>query len=85
MEDYSKALSFHEKAFEIQQKSLPENHPDFAYSYNNIAGVYYNMGEYSNALSYSERALSIFQSSLPPDHPHIQSVQSDIEIIKKEL
>ena len=32
----SKALSYYEKALEIQQKTLPEHHRDFAQSYNYI-------------------------------------------------
>ncbi|CAF1507613.1 unnamed protein product, partial [Adineta steineri] len=34
--NYSKALSSHEKAIEIQQQVLPPNHPDLAVSYANI-------------------------------------------------
>ncbi|CAF1116869.1 unnamed protein product [Adineta steineri] len=33
MGDYSKALSFHEKALETDQKTLPTNHPHLAASY----------------------------------------------------
>jgi len=71
------------KSLEILQKTLPENHPDLATSYNNIGGVYNKMGKYSKALSYYERALGIWQCSLPPNHPHIQDVRKSIEIVKK--
>jgi tetratricopeptide (TPR) repeat protein len=85
MGEYSKALSYYEKALEIRQKTLPANHPSLATSYNNIGLVYDNMGEYSKALSYYERALGIFQRSLPPNHPHIKTVRENIEFIKKKL
>ncbi len=85
MGKYSTALSFHEKALEIFQKTLPTNHPDFAQSYNNIGAVYYNMGEYSKALSYQECAFDIFQCSLPPNHSHLQIVRHSIEILKRKL
>jgi tetratricopeptide (TPR) repeat protein len=84
MGEYSKALSSHEKALEIYQKTLPANHPHLATSYNNTGLVYYNMGEYSRALSYYERALDILQRSLPPNHPHLKRVKESIEIVKKK-
>jgi len=85
MGEYSKALSFYEKSFEIRQKTLPPNHPSLATSYNNIAVVFKNMGEYSKALSYFERALEIFQSVLPANHRNIKSVQENINILKRNL
>ena len=69
--DYQEALSFYERAIEIERKSLPANHPSLATSYNNIGSVYKNMGEYSKALSSLERALEIRQKSLPANHPSI--------------
>jgi tetratricopeptide (TPR) repeat protein len=85
MGEYSKALSYYEKALEIRQKTLPANHPDFAQSYNNIGSVFDSMGEYSKALSYFERALDILQRSQPPNHPNIKTVKKSIEIVKKKL
>jgi len=55
-----------------------------ATSYNNIGGVYDNMGEYSKALPYLERAFDIWQRSLPPNHPSIEDVKQSIEIVKKK-
>jgi hypothetical protein len=45
MGEYSKALSSHEKALEIYQKTLPANHPLLATSYNNIVEVDRSIGE----------------------------------------
>jgi tetratricopeptide (TPR) repeat protein len=85
MGEYSKVPSFYEKAFEIQQKTLPPNHPNLAISYSNIAAVCYNMGEYPKALSYFERTLNMFQISLPSNHPNIQAIQENIEVLEKKL
>ncbi len=85
MREYSKALSSHEKALEIQQKILPANHPDFATVYNNIGLVYYSVSEYLKALSYLERALDIWERSLPANHTYIKTVKESIEILKKKL
>jgi tetratricopeptide (TPR) repeat protein len=68
---YKEAITYYEKALEIQQQSLPPNHPSLAMSYNNIGNVYHNMGEYSKALSSYEKALEIKQQSLPPNHPNL--------------
>jgi tetratricopeptide (TPR) repeat protein len=40
MGEYSKALSYYEKALEIAQETLPANHPSLAASYNNVGLVY---------------------------------------------
>ncbi len=85
MGEYSKALSYFEKALEIRRKTLPENHPDFAQSYNNIAWVYGSMNDYRKALEYFERSLDTYKRSLPANHPHIKSVKQSIEIVKKKM
>ncbi|CAF1197662.1 unnamed protein product [Adineta ricciae] len=66
---HEEAIILYHKSLEIQQQSLPSNHPDVASSYNNIGNVYRNMGDYSRALSSYERALSIRQQSRPSNHP----------------
>ena len=50
MGEYTKSLSFHEQALEIEQKSLPANHPSLATSYGNIASLYSDMGEYTKSI-----------------------------------
>ena len=76
--DYPEAVSFYERAFEILKKSLPDNHPSLATSYNNIGAVYKNMGEYSKALSFYERALEILKKSLPTNHPDLATSYNNI-------
>ncbi len=85
MGEYSKVLSYYEKAFEIQQQPLPLNHPDLAMSYNNIGLVYENMGNYLNARSLYERAVDIGQQSLPADHHHLQIYRNNLDIVKKKF
>ncbi|CAF4728183.1 unnamed protein product, partial [Rotaria socialis] len=52
--EYQQAVTFYEKSLEISQKTLSPDDPELATSYNNIGGVYDNMGEYSKALEYYE-------------------------------
>ena len=59
MKDYSKALEFYQKTLAIQEKYLPENHPDLATTYSNIASVYNIMKDYSKALEFYQKSLSI--------------------------
>ena len=85
MGDYPKALSYYEKALEIQKHSLPSNHPDLGKSYNNIGSVYSNMGDYPKARSFYERAVEIGQHSLPPNHPHLQEWKRNLDNVKKKM
>ena len=71
---YSKALSSYERALEIEQKTLPPNHPFLAISYGNIASVYFKMGQYSEALTFYTKELEIEQQSLPSNHPSLANV-----------
>jgi tetratricopeptide (TPR) repeat protein len=81
--DFKKSISYYEKALEIEQKTLPPNHPDLATSYNNIGLVYDNMGEYSKALLFYEKALKILQKNLPSNHPHLATSYNNIGLVSK--
>ncbi|CAF0790975.1 unnamed protein product [Adineta steineri] len=76
--DYEKAIWYYEQGLEIQQKTLPSNHPDLATSYDNIGLVYGNMGEYSKALSSHEKALEIREKTLPANHPDLATSYNNI-------
>ncbi|CAF1456131.1 unnamed protein product [Adineta steineri] len=78
MGEYSKALSYYEKAFEILKNTLPSNHPYLATSYNNIGNVHKNMGKHSKALSFYEKALEIKQKTLPSNHPLLATSYNNI-------
>ncbi|CAF3309224.1 unnamed protein product, partial [Rotaria socialis] len=67
--EYQQAVTFYEKALEINRKTLPEDDASLAPTYTNIGGVYSSMGEYSKALEYYEKDLHITKKALPPTHP----------------
>ncbi len=79
--EYKEAMTFYEKALEIEQQSLPPNHPHLALSYDNIGLVYRSMNEYPQALSYHEKALQIQQNSLSPNHPDLGSSYNNIGLV----
>ena len=79
--EYKEAITFYEKALEIDKKTLSPNDPELAKTYNSIGSVYYNMGEYSKGLSYYEKALVIKQQSLPSNHPSLAMSYNNIGIV----
>ncbi|CAF5043629.1 unnamed protein product, partial [Rotaria socialis] len=83
--EYSKALEYYEKDFEITKKALPPTHLDLATSYNNRGQLYEKMKEYSKALPLLEKALGIWRKSLPSTHPHIKNVMNAIDRVKERL
>jgi tetratricopeptide (TPR) repeat protein len=85
MNEYSKALSFYEKALEIRQSTLPLKHPDFAQSYNNMGGACYKIAEYSKALSSFEKALEIWLLVLPSTHPLLAMCRRHIQLVKEKI
>ncbi|CAF1227109.1 unnamed protein product [Rotaria sordida] len=78
MGEYSKAITFYERAIDIYKKMGPSNQVNLASSYNNIGIVYDNMGEYSKALSSYERALEIRKIALPPNHSDLPGSYNNI-------
>jgi tetratricopeptide (TPR) repeat protein len=80
--EYKEALALYEKFLAIKQQSLPPNHPDLAYYYNNIGLVYENIRDYSKARSFYKRAVEIAQQSLPPIHPHLQMYSRNLDSVK---
>jgi tetratricopeptide (TPR) repeat protein len=85
MREYTKAVSFYEKGLEIQEKTLPADHPDLAAFYIHIGLVYHKMARYSKALSYYEKALEIRQKNIAVDPSRIKSLKKVIEVVKKNL
>ena len=48
---------------------LGENHPDYATSLNNLAGLYQAMGDYAKAEPLFRQALEINKRALGENHP----------------
>ncbi|CAF3370240.1 unnamed protein product [Rotaria socialis] len=63
--DYSNAVRFHKLSLDQKQIKLPDNHPDIADSYNQIATCHYELHQFQEALSNAQKAVSIARQSLP--------------------
>ena len=66
----------YEESLRIREELLPQNHPDFASSCNNI-------GNYSTEHSSYECAINIAQQSLRSDHARTQNYRRNLNNIKK--
>ena len=80
--DHKKAIQYHNKALEINQRNLLPNHPSLAVSYSNIGLAYSDFGDYSKALPYLERSEKLFQNLPRMNHPRIKTIRHAIESIK---
>ncbi len=59
MGDLQVALYYKMKSLSIEEKVLPENHPQLASSYNNLALIYQDMGELEKARKYELQAEAV--------------------------
>lgn len=62
---------------------LGEQHPDFAQSLNNLAGLYDSMGRYEQAEPLYQQDLEVFRQVLGPNHPHTKIVQANYDRLKQ--
>ena len=63
--------SLYKRALAIYEKSLGPEHPDVAWSLNELALLYDKQGKYAAAEPLYKRALAIYEKSLGPEHPDV--------------
>jgi CHAT domain-containing protein/tetratricopeptide (TPR) repeat protein len=63
------ALSLAQQSLEMARAYLGEVHPEVATGLNNLAGVYYALGNYAEAEPLHQQALAIRRTTLGEDHP----------------
>ncbi len=64
------AEPLYRQAMEIRKVQLGENHPDYATSLNNLAGLYKAMGRLTDAEPLFRQAMEIRKVQLGENHPH---------------
>jgi tetratricopeptide (TPR) repeat protein len=74
---YAVAEPLYQQALEISRQVLGEQHPDFARSLNNLAGLYYSTGRFEQAEPLFRQAMEVFRQVLGPNHPHTKIVQAN--------
>jgi tetratricopeptide (TPR) repeat protein len=67
--DYAQAKPLYEEALKIREQVLGKQHPDYAESLNNLAGLCYYQGDYEQAKPLLEQALAIREQVLGKQHP----------------
>ena len=79
--NYDKALEYFEKSLAIDLKTLGDEHPIVATSYNNIGMVWKRKGEYDKALEYYEKCLAIRLKTLGAEHPSVATSYNNIGVV----
>src|SRR5438128_9924509 len=69
----------------IRQQVLGPQHPHTARSLNNLATLYYNLGQYEDALSLLQQAVAIRQQVLGSEHPHTATSLNNLAILYNRL
>ncbi|CAF3323576.1 unnamed protein product [Rotaria socialis] len=83
--EYRAAQREFERCLELQLRVLSSKHPDVAGTYNNLGGVFNEMGHYEQALLYHYEALAIATATLPMDHFDIKLYEHNITETKRKL
>jgi CHAT domain-containing protein/Flp pilus assembly protein TadD len=68
---FSEAIPLAQRALGIREKALGSEHPDVAFSLNNLASLYRAQGLYPKAEPLYQRALSISEKALGAEHPDV--------------
>ncbi|MCA0237933.1 MAG: tetratricopeptide repeat protein [Bacteroidetes bacterium] len=63
--DYNKQLEYNLKSLDVFNKSLPENHPNFAACYTNLGCAYRDLGDYIHGIEYGQKAVQLGESLTP--------------------
>ena len=73
MGNYAAAEPLFRQASDIYRTALGEDHPDYALSLNNLAGLYHAMGNYAAAEPLLRQASDIYRTALGRTTPTMPS------------
>ncbi|EGJ35285.1 MULTISPECIES: tetratricopeptide repeat protein [Moorena] len=80
---YSEAIPLAERALEIRQEILGEEHRDVAESLNNLAFLYFYKGKYPKAEPLYQQALARKKKLLGQDHPDVATSLNNLALLYK--
>lgn len=69
------------EAMEIRRQQLGENHPNYATSLNNLAGLYHAIGRFSDAEPLYLEAMEIRRRQLGENHPHYAQSLNNLAVL----
>lgn len=67
----------------IREKTLGQEHPSLALSFNNLAALYYEQGNWNTAQPMYERALSIWEKTLGPESPEVAAALNNLATLNQ--
>jgi CHAT domain-containing protein len=76
---------FYSQVREIRRTALGENHPDYAISLNNLAGLYHGMGDHAAALRLYREALEIWRTRSGEDHRNYATTLSGLAALYHDM
>ncbi len=78
------AFTYQQKAIEIAESVLDENHPYLASSYNNLSTIYKYKGELDDAFTYQLKAIEIREKVLGDNHPSLAISYNNLSLIYQD-
>ena len=81
LEKYEEALDYQKKALESETAFNGLKHPNLITRYNNIATVYYEIGDTESALSYFSKSLDLAKTIFEESHPIITTILNNMGVV----
>ncbi|MEI6712784.1 MAG: tetratricopeptide repeat protein [Verrucomicrobiota bacterium] len=78
---YERSLEATNKALDLAQKTVGEDHPDYAISLSNLARIYDIRERYEDAKGLYEKALAIQEKALGPNHPDVATSLTNLAVL----
>ena len=78
---FAEALPLTERALTLREQTLGPNHPEVAQLLNDMAGLYYYLGDYAKAEPCFQRALEIREKALGPNHLDVAESLNDFAFL----
>ncbi len=76
--DYKESENWYLKSLSMREKILGRNHPDFAWSLNNLGLLYNRTGQYNKALEFLMESRAIREKVYGNEHPDYLASQTNI-------
>ena len=83
--EYAEAEPLYKQAMEIDRTALGEQHPDYATSLNNLAGLYRAMGRHTEAEPLYKQAMEIKRTALGEQHPGFAVSLNNLALLYNDM